>query len=319
MAQPAPQGGNPGKGLLLRLLPGQQEQLTRLSRILERQETGQQGQGKSLVDTKAIGRPEKFGGSLEEASKAWWQWSYRLELWLASQFPDARRILSWATAQDAEIKVADLGGTTVTGATKQVLKDFNRQLEVVLGTLTVDSQGDITMNSSAGNGLDMYRRLHSRLDPTDMVTSMRWLRALMSTHPVKEVHELFLAIEHWEDMQRRYAQRKDCESLKELQKMVAPESLQSLSRLTTYDALWREMVAYAENRRAFSEDSGAVPMELDAVKGKGKDKGGGKMETRTCHLCQKVGHLAKDCWVKPQGKAQAKGKARAKGRLKSAF
>ena len=84
------------------------------------------------------------------------------------------------------------------------------------------------------------------------------------------------------------------------------------------------MVAYAENRRAFSENSGAVPMELDAVKGKskgkGKDKGGAaKKETRTCHVCQKVGHLAKDCWVKPQGKAQAKGKARAKGRLKSAF
>ena len=82
MAQGAAQGGNPGEELLLRLLQGQQEQLTRLSRILERQETGpQQGQGKSLVDTKAIGRPDKLGGSLEEASKAWRQWSYRLESW----------------------------------------------------------------------------------------------------------------------------------------------------------------------------------------------------------------------------------------------
>eukprot|EP00439_Symbiodinium_sp_Y106_P043634 s2346_g5.t1 len=264
---------------------GQQEQLTRLSRILERQKTGpQQGQRKSLVDTKAIGRPEKLGGSLQEASKAWRQWSYRLEMWLASQFPDARKILAWATSQDAEIKVSDLIGTTVTGVTEQVLKDFNRQLEVVLGTLTVDSPGDITMNSSAGSGLDMYRRLHSRLDPTDMVASMRWL-TLMSTHPVKEVHELIPAIERWEDMHRRYAERKDCESLKEQQKMAY--------ELTTYDALWREMVAYAENRRAFSENSGAVPMELDAVKGKskgkGKDKGGAaKKETRTCHVCQKA-------------------------------
>ena len=267
MAQGAAQGGNPGEKLLLRLLQGQQEQLTRLSRILERQETGpQQGQGKSLVDTKAIGRPEKLGGSLEEASQAWRQWSYRLELWL--------KILAWATSQDAEVKVSDLSGTTVAGVTEQVLKDFNRQLEVVLGTLTVDSPGDIAMNSSSGCGLEMYRRLHSRLDPTDMVTSMRWLRALMSTHPVEEVHELIPAIERWEDMRRRYAQRKDCEALKEQQKMVsllglAPESLQShlelnLSRLSTYDALRREMVAYAENRRAFSEDSGAVPMELDA-------------------------------------------------------
>ena len=36
--------------------------------------------GKSLVDTKAIGKPGKLGGSLKEASKAWRQWSYR---WLA--------------------------------------------------------------------------------------------------------------------------------------------------------------------------------------------------------------------------------------------
>ena len=97
MAQGAAQGGNRGEELLLRLLQGQQEQLTRLSHILERQETGpQQGQGKSLVDTKAIGRPDKLGGSLEEASKAWRQWSYRLESWsFGLRAPDGLQSQIW--------------------------------------------------------------------------------------------------------------------------------------------------------------------------------------------------------------------------------
>ena len=98
--------GGTGEELRLRLLQGQQEQLSRLCRILERQNeiAGRQNQGRSLVDTKAIGRPEKLGGSLEKASRRWGQWSYALELWLASQFPDARGILSWATTE-MEIRV----------------------------------------------------------------------------------------------------------------------------------------------------------------------------------------------------------------------
>ena len=77
--------GGIGEELLLRLLQGQQEQLTRLSGILERQSeiAGRQNQGRTLVDTKAIGRQENLGGSLEEASRSWKQCSYCLELWLA--------------------------------------------------------------------------------------------------------------------------------------------------------------------------------------------------------------------------------------------
>ena len=110
---------------------------------------------------------------------------------------------------------ADLDAGTISRISKETLTDFHRQLEVALGTLTVDSPGDITMNSSAGSELDMFRRLHHRLD----LTSMRWLRSLMSTSPVREIHEI-PAIDGWEDMQR-----KDCnEELKEQQ--MIPELLQ---------------------------------------------------------------------------------------------
>ena len=82
-----------------------------------------------------------------------------------------------------------------------------------------------------------------------------------------------------------------------------PSELQShlelnLPRLNTYDLLRREIVTFAENRRAFTvDDSGAIPMEVDYAKGKGQAKGKGKeKETRKCHKCGKAGHLVKDCW-----------------------
>ena len=145
------------------------------------------------MDTKAIGRPEKLGGTLEEASRAWRQRHYRLELWLTSQFPDTRAILTWARTQDEEITLIRLRDQLVEGVTPGKVQEFNRQLEVVLGTLTMDTPGDIAMNSSPGSGLDMYRRLHGRLDPSDMVTSFRCLRQLMSTKPVAEVSDLIAA------------------------------------------------------------------------------------------------------------------------------
>ena len=132
----------------MRLLQTQQEQMGQLQALLERS----QGPRGSVVDTKAIGRPEKLGGTLEEASRAWRQWHYRLELWLTSQFPDTRAILTWARTQDEEITLIRLRDQLVEGVTPGKVQEFNRQLEVVLGTLTMDTPGDIAMNSSPGSG-----------------------------------------------------------------------------------------------------------------------------------------------------------------------
>ena len=240
--------------------------------------------------------------------------------------------------------MASLESASIPGVTKEAILEFNRQLEVVLGTLTNEAPGDITMNSSTGSGLDMYRRLHVRLDPADMVTSMRWLRTLMSTQPVDSITDLVPAIEKWEDAHRRYSQRKDCSALTEQQKMVsllglAPSDLQghlelNLGRLTSYELLRREMVSFADTKRAFTATDGAVPMEVDALKGakgpkgKGGKKGespqgkGGKKEDRECFICSKRGHLARDCWHKDKGKGRgtdgaklkAQGKKGSKGR-----
>ena len=173
----------------------------------------------------------------------------------------------------------------VEGVTPGKVQEFNRQLEVVLGTLTMDTPGDIAMNSSPGSGLDMYRRLHGRLDPSDMVTSFRWLRQLMSTKPVAEVSDLIAAVERWEDQHRRYAARRDCTALTERQKMVSllglvPAELQShlelnLPRLNSYDLLRGRLGRDAHGSRLWQGERAGEREEGDP----------------------KV-HLIKDCWSK---------------------
>ena len=101
MSQPAsPTGGGAGQGeeMLLRLLQGQQEQLARLQEMIGAQMQGPQqlaaatqsvaaassSRPRGLIDVKAVGRPNPLGGILEEASRNWRQWSYRLELIVVS-------------------------------------------------------------------------------------------------------------------------------------------------------------------------------------------------------------------------------------------
>ena len=142
----------------------------------------------------------------------------------------------------------------------------------------------------------MYRRFHARLDPSDMVTSFRWLRQLRNTKAVTDVGGLIPAVEGWENQHRRYAARHDCTALTERQKMVpllglVPAELQShiklnLPRLNPYERslpLRRTVGPLRLTTRVL------CPCKLTTQKGKGKDKGKGTKETRKCHRCGQVG------------------------------
>ena len=262
-----------GEQLLTRLLLGQ------LQRLLEQ---GQRPRG-TVVDTKATGRPEKLGGMLEDTSRSWQQWNYRLELWLTSQFPETRDILTWARTQDDEITAAALRAQMVTGVTPEKVQEFNRQLE------TWNHDGGYSRGYHYefqpwlwGGYVSQASRLQSRLHATDMVTSFKWLWALVSTKAVPDGKQknLIPAIERCEDQHRRYAARRDCTALTERQKMVSllglvPNELQNhlelnLPRLSTSQLLRREIVTFAENRRA-ADDSGAGHLLKDCWQNKGKE------------------------------------------------
>lgn len=328
----------PGAGpqeLLLQMLQQQQQmmgqqqaQLNVLTRLVEKQSSGQT---RGVVDLKAVGRPEPLGGTLEEACSAWRHWSYKYELWLASQWDNAAQVLRWCESETATIDQTVLQSKSAETGFDTLLQ-LNRQLEVTLASLTKEVPGDVVYNSHRGSGCDAWRRLSARLNPNNPLSNLRLLRKIMSPMQCTDISDLHSSLEKWEALRCDYAKRPGCSDLSDEQARVvllamAPDSLReyldlNLGRLNSYALLRSEVLAYAEQKRQREVDShGAQPMEVDAL-----TKGGGKARrTATkqdlCHHCGKPGHFKRDCRLlraeqkhKPQpSKGQSKGKGRGRG------
>ena len=144
------------------------------------------------------------------------------------------------------------------------------------------------------------------------------------------------AIEKLEEKIRRYCSRRDGRGEKltiaEDIKMASLEALLpadvekhvqlNRSRLSTYDVLRSEVVLYAEATSTPAKPPTGKdpwsraddPMDTNSFsKGKGKGKGNGKDNPHKdliCRICNKKGHIAKDCWYNngKGGGAAGKGK-----------
>ena len=119
----------------------------------------------SLVDAKGIGRPEKFGSKEAE----WRIWAIKLENVVAGVFPGARDALAWAQERDpmAPVTAADRDAYfQEDGEANEEIIELDNQLYTVLLGL-VDGEGfDLIINSQPRSGLEAWRRLAHRFDPT---------------------------------------------------------------------------------------------------------------------------------------------------------
>ena len=302
--QGSPTGGGSGSGqaeqMLMQMLQqqqqlmmGQQAQLDNLARLVERQAPAHP---RGLVDLKAVGRPESLGGNLDQATSTWRQWSYKYELWLASQWENGAQVLRWCEAETATIDQAVLTAKAAEPGF-ETLPQLNRQLEVTLASLTKDVPGDIVFNSHRGSGCDAWRRLSARLNPNNPLSNLRLLRKIMSPSQVTDISELHPSLERWESLRSDYAKRPGCSDLTDEQARVVllamvPDALReyldlNLGRLNSYGLLRNEVLAYAEQKRQREADdsSGAQPMDVDALtKGSGKGKRAATKED-LCHHC----------------------------------
>ena len=146
---------------------------------------------------------------------------------------------------------------------------------------------------------------------------------------------------HAEYVQRGNRDLDDPQKVTILLSMV-PEQLEdhlemNIGRLDTYAKARAEVISYAEQKAAKVEEPGAVPMELDAFKGKKGPKGAGKTAWKpkagggnpdkdvVCHLCKKKGHRKSACWYakenggtgkppQPKGAAQGRKATAGQGR-----
>ena len=143
----------------------------------------------------------------------------------------------------------------------------------------------IVKNTSRGThfGLEALRRLLSKYDPQNPQANSALLKKVL--HPQQcSLDKLREGLESWENLKRKYEERRKkqleddiCRSC--LQQMC-PNKLQDhldlqASRLTDYDSMKHEILAYIENVETRKEaKTGSAPMDVDSLaKSKRKRKG----------------------------------------------
>ena len=313
----------------------------------------------TLVDNKGLAKPEKFGRAGSEHQ--FLQWKVRFETFVLSIHKDLEQALSYA--EDSEdvlngTRLKALFGPVSPGVVHVPhLEEKDAQLHAALQTLCEGEAFTLVRSAGRGAGLEAWRKLHRRYDPSTGGRRRALLRQVLTPQKCSKVEELSSSIELWEEAVRQFEQRRrpdgsraqldDDIKIAVLEAMCPPDLEKHLQlsrhRLSTYEEVRAELSNYLETRAgtkvqlrlpgASRDDSGPVPMDVGAFEKKGKGKGkdgkgkgkGGKAaggkdqrETRECHNCGKVGHLARDCWApkkdkkggggKPEKKKEGKGK-----------
>ena len=242
---------------------------------------------KDRSELKGIPKPDKFTG----ASGTWDSWWCKFKTWVESCHKNAVKIVAQVESQcDKEITESSLEVDFDDGA-----ELVSAQARQALISLTEGEALEIVKNTSRGShfGLEAMRRLLCKYDPQNPQANSALLKKVL--HPSQcSLDKLREGLESWENLKRKYEDRRKkpleddiCRSC--LQQMC-PNKLQDhldlqASRLTSYDQVKAEVLAYLENVETRKEaKSGAVPMDVDSLakgKGKGKqDKGKGKGKSK---------------------------------------
>ena len=323
--------------VLLEQQQRQQEQTALLTRLAESRtelarNTKREEPRKLLVDTKGIGKPERFNNE-EHTFRKWVRSVTNLVVSIFGK--EFEKVLDWCLDQDGpdditvdEVEAAHGEPDGVSG-----LPDIGDQLFRLLSSLTHGETEDLVIGCS--NGFEAWRRIHRRWDPGRETYS--------EPRTCETVGKCEGRNRQLEDLFRRYENRKNeagererlSEDIKATSlELLAPSDIErhlllNKGRLTTYAMMKSENDLVIESSlgskapisrpgAASSSDSGPAPMDVDSLinslvkgkgsggkgksKGKGKDKGsGGKGSTSkdiVCFNCGKAGHKAAECWSK---------------------
>lgn len=251
----------------------------------------------SLFDTKGLAKPDKFDGKEE----SFLHWRTKLEAFVTSVYPDFEAVMSWAEEEDSEIGSAELlaafGPTNPSQQTVENVEGVNAQLHAVLQSLCDREAFTIVRSSGRGQGVEAWRKLIRRYDPTTGGRRRTMLRHVLTPQKAR-LEDLSGAIEAWEEQLRLYETRKradgtrhvlDDEIRTSVLEQLCPVELErhlqmNRSRYTSYQDVRAEIMQFLEtrtgNKMKVPDPSGAAPMDVggfgknDKGKGKGKTKKG---------------------------------------------
>ena len=304
------------------------------------------GRERGLVDTRGIGQPPKLKDPPGDNGE-FVVWCRKMRNYAAAVFDDARVVLPWCAEQTDAITIA---GFVAEFEDMNVVKprELKNQMFTVLMTLAEGESLTSVTGSGSGEGLNAWRRLHKRRDPSTAGRARGLLREILSPPDGRaKIVDLQSAVETPGDKMRRYCSRKDQNGARHtLGDDIRRAALEAIlpqdagkyiqlnrARPSTYDTMRDEVMSYAEARgvsvdrktKTKNPDDMDIGSYQKGKKGKGKGKDGGKKGGKggadksqvVCWGCGKKGHYGRDCYSKTKkGDATGGGGTGVKGKGK---
>ncbi|CAK0841220.1 unnamed protein product, partial [Prorocentrum cordatum] len=214
------------------------------------------GAAQGLVDTKGIGKPTTMGDDQEKFGA----WNRKMENYVIGVYGESfRPVLRWAA--EAERPVTIEGAQEAHGGVPE-LETKVHQLYAALISTTADGSesNDLVTGAPDGNGLEAWRKLHRRWDPTTGPRKRLILRSIISP-PKCNAEELGSALEKWIQQIGKYERRQGEDGLAELPEdikmaaleMLVPQDIENhlvlnKHRLVTFQDSLNEVMAIVEAR-----------------------------------------------------------------------
>ena len=280
----------------------------------------------TLVDNRGLAKPNNYDGSAD-----FLQWKIRLEAFVESVHDDFGKAMAWAEDETDPISTssmsAEFGDVNPAQETIPDLEAKDAQLYAVLQTLCEKEAFTLVRSSGKGKGLEAWRRLCKRYDPSTGGRRRALLRSVLSPNRCGKVEELSAAVEIWEDQVRQYENRRKTDGTRPtLDEDIKISILESIcpveverhlqlnqARFADYQEVRKELSTYLETRiglklkaGSYVDTGGVQPMDIGAF---GNDKA-----KKVCHNCGKPGHFKSDCWAPGGGKASSQGKSGKQGK-----
>ena len=290
---------------------------------------------RTMIDTRAVGKPQTYKSEEDKFRP----WAVKFQGFVAGIFPGGKEALTWAADHEETITDGLISETWDDDASElEDPLDFSRQLHSALIGLMEGEALDIVVGTEDGAGLEAWRKLTKRFDPTTAGRSRNAMRSILNPGQFK-AQELRAALEKWEQAVSLYCKRKDAtgqrrsvpdDILMGILQDMGPQELRThlqlnQSKFTTYAAMRAETVGYLEAKLGMKAQGKDDPMDIGGFGqrdnkakagkgGKGKGKGGeGKAKFEGyCNGCNKWGHKVADCWSGPGNSSSSKDKGKGK-------
>ena len=160
------QAGQQGQNeLLARLVAGQNQPNPNANGVHQNTEPTRR-RTRQLVDPRGVGKPGTLTGSTAENANQFKTWRIKYANWILAAFPESHGIMRILEEQTTNEITPD-GFLNMVDEHPE-LPDLSAQLRVTLISMTEDEPFSIVTKTPGGahGGLEAYRRLNNRYDPT---------------------------------------------------------------------------------------------------------------------------------------------------------